>query len=171
MDNDITYGISFKLLEQSGIRQIYDWIQKPHVKQWWLDSNIWPEFKQKFESKLKSPYRACFVIYIENKPVGYIQSYIANKFPEWQSEPDGTYGMDIFIGETNYIGKGYGSRIVAQFVKELFKSPKVLRVIINPDIKNSAAIRAYERVGFRVIKEIKLSTGTELLMEIKRPII
>lgn len=84
--------------------------------------------------------------------------------------PDGTYGMDLFIGDANYIGKGYGSKIVAQFVGKLFKLPHVTRIIINPDINNIAVIKAYERAGFKKIKEIKRPFETELLMEIERPI-
>ena len=95
---------------------------------------------------------------------------VANKFPEWPSEPDGTYGMDLFIGDLDYIGKGYGSQIVAQFVHELFTLPDVMRVIINPDIDNIAAIKAYERAGFSRIEIISRPSETEILMEIKRPL-
>lgn len=160
--------INFKCMQPSDFKQIYDWIQQPHVSKWWSDPRDWSEFRLKFQNKLESPYRSCFIIYEDDKPIGYIQSYVANKFPEWPSEPAGTYGMDLFIGDGNYIGKGYGSHIVALFVQELFKRPDVMRVIINPDIDNIAAIKAYERAGFRKIGKIHRPSETEILMEIKR---
>lgn len=156
--------ISFKSFSTSDIKQIYDWTQQPHVKKWWQDPEDWLEFKQKFEDKLQSPYRACFIIYIENKAVGYIQTYQANKFPEWTNQPDGTYGMDLFIGDPEFIGKGYGTQIVAKFVEELFKLPEIKRIIINPDVNNIAAVRAYEKAGFKKLYEIKRENGTEILM-------
>ncbi len=160
--------ISFKSLSKSDIKQIYDWIQQPHVKKWWQDPENWDEFKQKFEDKLQSQYRACFVIYIENEPIGYIQTYQANRFFEWLHQPEGTYGMDLFIGDSDFIGKGYGTQIVSKFVKELFKWPQVARIIINPDINNIAAVRAYEKAGFKKLYEIKRENDTEILMEIHK---
>lgn len=161
--------ITFKPMQFSDFRQIYDWIKQPHVSNWWSDPSEWSEFKLKFQHKLESLYRSCFIIYVDNAAIGYIQSYVANKFPEWPEEPDGTYGMDLFIGEADYIGRGFGSRIVAQFVRELFTSPEVVRIIISPDVKNIAAIKSYERAGFKVVKEINRRSGIELLMEIRRP--
>ncbi len=160
--------INFTRMRSTDFKKIYDWIQQPHVGTWWSDPKEWSEFRLKFQRKLESPHRSCFIIYADDTAIGYIQSYVANKFPEWSLEPDGTYGMDLFIGDIDYIGKGYGSQIVAQFVHELFELSEVVRVIINPDIKNIAAIKAYERSGFKKIKEIRRPSETELLMEIKR---
>ncbi len=160
--------ISFKSLSTSDIKQIYDWTQQPHVKKWWQDPEDWEEFKNKFEDKLISPDRACFVIYIENKSVGYIQTYQANKFPEWTDQPDGTYGMDLFIGNPNFIGKGFGTEIVKLFVEKIFENSKATRIIINPDVNNIAAIRAYEKAGFKKLHEIKRENDTEILMEINK---
>lgn len=158
--------INFRLMQTSDINQVYNWTQESHVKTWWTDPEDWSEFRQKFENKLKSLYRGCFIIYVRNKPVGYIQYYVANKFSEWSEQPNGTYGMDLFIGDFNYIGKGYGTEIVKQFVKEIFKNLEAKRVIINPDINNIAAVRAYEKAGFKKLYEIKREDSIEILMEI-----
>lgn len=154
-------SISFKDMQKSDFMQIYNWIQGSHVNKWWHDPKDWTEFKSKFEGKLKSKDRGCFLIYIENNPIGYIQYYIANKFPEWQNEPDGTYGMDLFIVDINYIGKGYGHKIVFRFIEKIFELPQANRIIINPDVNNIAAIKTYEKAGFKKYKQ----SETEILME------
>jgi len=54
--NKLTSEISFKPLEQSDFKQIYDWIAHSHVSKWRPEIQDWFKFKQKFEDKVKSAH-------------------------------------------------------------------------------------------------------------------
>ncbi len=159
-------NITFKPLKESDFQLIYTWIQQPHIKQWWSDPEEWDQFVAKYQQKITSEYRGCFIILSDTTPIGYIQWYNANKFPEWPHEPEGTYGMDLFIGNPDFLGKGLGTEIVKLFTQMLFKKPAVKRIIINPDVNNLAAIRCYQKAGFVTLG--KIPERNEILMELKR---
>ena len=73
--------------------------------------------------------------------------------------------IDIFIGEQDYLGIGYGSRTLRQFLEELV-DPNYEACFVDPDTVNTQAIRAYERAGFKKIKTVKEGTIT-LMMRTK----
>ena len=83
--------------------------------------------------------------------------------------------MDIIIGEVDYLGKGYGTDIVKKFVDKIFRQTKAVKIIIDPDSKNIAAIHCFEKVGFEKGREFEApdfwdyEQGTKLLlMELKK---
>ena len=77
-------------------------------------------------------------------------------------------GIDQFIGDENYINKGYGTEIIHLFVKKLFNYPNIKKIITDVDPDNHRAIRCYQKVGFYIIKEVDTPEGYALLMEILR---
>jgi ribosomal-protein-alanine N-acetyltransferase len=55
--------------------------------------------------------------------------------------------------DRNFRRKGFGEKLLAESVKEM-KLNKISSVLLYVDIKNPPAIRLYEKVGFRIVKEI-----------------
>lgn len=161
-------NITYQPLHPEHFKLLHHWIAQPHVAAWWSDPHDWKTFLQKYSEKIKSPYRGCLIIEIDQQPVGYIQWYQANKFPEWPNQPDDTYGMDLYIGNLEYIGKGYGTQIVKQFVQLLLKKTDVKNIIVNPDINNTVAIRCYEKAGFKKIAKIIREETKEILLSYQK---
>ena len=96
----------------------------------------------------------CILLY-ENHPIGYIQYYslTAGEGRDYRVETiEGVYGLDIFIGETDYWDRGIGTRAVSSLVHYLFDTLNAMRVVIDPQISNHRAIRCYEKCGFRKIE-------------------
>jgi aminoglycoside 6'-N-acetyltransferase len=102
------------------------------------------------------------------KPIGYIQYYIAN--PE-EYEVGNTinmknyrspYGIDLFIGETDNWNKGIGTTALCAMISYLFNSKNADIIFIDPQTWNKRAIRCYEKSGFiprGVIKNRELHDG------------
>ena len=68
--------------------------------------------------------------------------------------PHNMASLDVFIGEKDAVGQGWGSRILIQFLKEhIFKHFEA--VFVDPDTANTQAIRVYEKAGFKKIKTVK----------------
>lgn len=155
----IRYNIAFKPLGKKDLPMFFSWVKKPHIAKWWK-SDTYEKFVEKYRPKISAQnYVYPFIIYINEKPIGYIQYYLADKADDgwWckqQGQPVGTVGMDIIIGEEEYIGKGFGPIFIKKFIEKIFKETKVSKIIIDPDVKNEAAIRCYEKVGFVRVREI-----------------
>ena len=64
----------------------------------------------------------------------------------------GVWAIDIFIGESDLHGKGIGSASLTLILKYLFHEEGAKKVIIDPEIDNERAIRAYEKARFKKVK-------------------
>jgi RimJ/RimL family protein N-acetyltransferase len=141
----------------------------------WQRWNTHAEIKNKYLPRIlgKEP-ASCYLILFDEIKIGYIQTYFVCDYPEYNKYvkmSNDVAGIDIFIGEEDYIHKGHGGIFIKKFLKYIvFKDDDVKTCIVGPDPKNIAAIKAYEKVGFKYIKTIKIPNEEEakFIMEIKR---
>lgn len=97
-----------------------------------------------------------FLITLDGRPIGQLQSYLIDDHPEYAamvplSRP--AFGVDLFIGEEDHIGKGHGPELIRAFLRDVaFPRYGVDLCVIGPTRSNAAAIRAYEKAGFRFLK-------------------
>ena len=176
--NNMDKKIIFEPLLEKDIPLFFEWVKKPHIAKWWK-SKTYSEFAESYNpKKLAENYVTPFFIYVDEKPIGYIQYYFVHKADGgwWAKQidlPKETVGMDFVIGETDYLGKGYGTIIIKKFIEKIFAETKASKIIIDPDPNNIAAIRCYEKVGFKKVKEIDapaffdVEPGKLLVMEFK----
>lgn len=109
-----------------------------------------------------------YIVYYLSKPIGYIQSYKAYNAANgwWPDEKEGTVGIDIFIGEPEYLGKGLGTKIVKLFVEKLFADATIKKIVVDPKPDNFIAINCYKNAGFKEAELITTPDGPALLMYI-----
>lgn len=97
------------------------------------------------------PVTPCIIEY-GSKPIGFIQFYPAvgnlpDTFEPLVNQPD-VYGIDMFLGETDFWGKGIGTNAVRLLVHYLFEEKHAVRIIVDPFTENKRAIKMYEKAGF-----------------------
>jgi aminoglycoside 6'-N-acetyltransferase len=61
--------------------------------------------------------------------------------------------IDIWIGEAEHLGRGYGTQMMALALERCFADPAVTEVLLDPLVTNVRAIRFYQRLGFRLMEE------------------
>jgi RimJ/RimL family protein N-acetyltransferase len=162
----MTQPFSFKPLQESDLNLLCHWFSEPHVKEWWNDHLTDDEIKSKYKKRIGDTIVAPFIAYLDDRPIGFIQYYQADKVGEgwWPDEVEGTIGIDQFIGEGDLINLGIGTKMIRAFIDDLFCSPDVKKIITDVDPKNLRAIRCYEKVGFEFVKEIVTPDGLAYLM-------
>ncbi len=170
---EIIDHISFHPLHREDFPQVNEWLHRPHVAQWWYPDVLpWDEFVAKYEKLLASDSCYGYIVWVDETPIGYIAEYDASREPDLNGnlDPKGTYGFDVYIGETEYLGKGYGTAICQKFVKHLINDRGATRLIIDPRADNSAAIKTYQKAGFKPVKEVlQPGYGTVLNMAFDVP--
>lgn len=163
--------LSFRPIEEADFPLLYQWVHTPHVKKWWYpDALEWDLFVEKYRKKLHSDSQWGFIVYCGIHPIGYIQYYDASKIADafGNCDPVGTYGMDLYIGDLEFIGKGYGTQILREFMKKITEERSVTKFVIDPHAANRAAIKTYEKVGFKRLYEVDQPLyGRILLMELE----
>ncbi len=103
----------------------------------------------------ESPVIPC-MMHVHGVPMGYLQYYPVLDPADYQlAEANDTWAIDLFIGEPALWGKGLGRRALRVLVSALFEQRGAARVIIDPAVTNTRAIRAYEAAGFEKIKVLR----------------
>ena len=143
------------------------------MAEWWQPTPSIAELEEEYGEHFggSTGVKPYFVI-ADGSPIGYIQSYTAMGSGEgwWTDEQDpGVRGIDQFLANAGDLGRGFGSRMVRAFVAELFADPEVTKVQTDPSPQNRRAIRAYEKAGFRPVREVDTPDGRALLMICERP--
>lgn len=108
--------------------------------------------------------RRCLVGY-DGTAIGYIQYALldAAELEEYGYAADAWIaGMDLFIGEPEYWGRGIGTALVAGMAGRLLtEGPEA--VTVDPHAENARALRCYAKAGFprlRVLPRHELHEGT-----------
>ncbi len=152
--------LEFKSMTLVHIPLWQTWIKQAHVAEvWFIEGYETPDYiYQKIQG---NGYDFPFIIYMNTQPIGYIvccdlYSY-RNTCPHpkglFTAEEAGAFCMDLFIGEQEYLNKGYGTQIVKAFAQYIFTQFKANKLLIDPAVSNKRAIRCYEKAGFEFLKQ------------------
>jgi RimJ/RimL family protein N-acetyltransferase len=134
---------SFKELQEIDLVIIEKWLKEPHVKDFWDDGASWEESYEKYLLRTSSDTVKQFLVLYQSSPIGYIQFYWASKVGNgwWEGYPDDVVGIDQYIGDPNFIGKGHGNKMISEFINFLKKNFSISKVITDPSPDNPRAIR------------------------------
>jgi aminoglycoside 6'-N-acetyltransferase len=159
----------FEPLKIKDFELIFKWRNTKQVFKWWrpIPKSL-EEIKKEYLKKIKSKIIFPYIVYLQDMAIGYIQAYYASEVGGdwWTNQPDGTYGIDTFIGENEFLSKGHGPAFIKQLTDKLFKERGAKKIITDPSPKNLQAIRAYKKVGFKRKSIINTPDGKAILMEL-----
>jgi aminoglycoside 6'-N-acetyltransferase len=143
------------------LAMIKRWLFEPHVREWWGDP---AEQYALVSGDLAEPAMDQYIVSADGRAFAYLQCY---DLTAWNSgfgeQPNGTRGIDLFIGEVDMIEHGHGSAMIRTFVDEQLKRGAP-RVVTDPDPNNLRARRAYENAGFARVGLVDTPDGPSLLM-------
>lgn len=105
---------------------------------------------------LKNPgWREQLIAELDGRPIGFVQIIDPRREEShyWGAEVEPNLrAIDIWIGEADDLGRGYGTVMMRQALERCFAAPEVSAVIIDPLASNTKAHRFYERLGFRFVE-------------------
>jgi aminoglycoside 6'-N-acetyltransferase len=155
-------GYVFRPMSAVDLPMVRDWLAAPHVTAWWGD----PEEQFALISEdLDHPAMDQFIVALDERPFAYLQCYDPTAWPShgFGSFPDGTRGIDQFIGEPDMLDRGHGSAFIRGFVDNLFAAGTP-RVLTDPSPDNARAVKAYDKAGFGKQGLVNTPDGRALLM-------
>jgi aminoglycoside 6'-N-acetyltransferase len=146
----------FDIAHAARLRELH---QQPGVLEWWGPMDPAFPFDEADSER--------FAIVAGGEVVGLIQwgddSYEENRHAY----------ADIFVGD-DHTGRGIGTEALRQLIRRLIDDHGYHRITLDPAVENAAAIRSYEKAGFRAVGTLTRSyreSGSadwrdELLMEL-----
>lgn len=167
--------LHFRRLTADDLPLLHEWLQREHVRRWWTDRETYEDVVEHYLPAIdgREPTEL-YLIVLDGRAVGFIQAYLAADNPEWealvQAEPE-VAGVDLFIAEEELTGRGLGTEVLRRFVREIvFAAPATTACLADPDAENTASLRAFEKAGFRRVRDF-LDPGegrTHTLMRLDR---
>jgi len=129
------------------------WLGRPHVARWWGDAG------RAMEHALQCHPDSHAIILADRTPVGYLC---------WQTPsptelagagltdlPEGLVDIDILVGEPEMLGQGVGSKALELLLIRLHNQSSFSHAGLGTSVSNVRAIRAFERAGFRLVREFQ----------------
>lgn len=97
----------------------------------------------------------CIIEY-DGLSIGYIQFYPLKPDDriafDYNDDTDIIYGLDQFIGESNYWNKGIGTKLILAMKEYLVNEKQADILVMDPQAWNERAIHCYEKCGFQKVK-------------------
>lgn len=145
-----------ELMEEDKYR-LLKWLTDPQVLQFYEGRDN-PYTVSKVETSFfdRNPEESrCMVIH-KDAPIGYIQYYPIGEEERriygYSDSQDVIFGMDQFIGETEYWNRGLGTELVILTIERIIREKQASRIVLDPQTWNERAIRCYEKCGFQKVK-------------------
>lgn len=156
------HAYEFRPVEMADMPLLARWLEQPHVAQWWDDAEHGTD---EIAAAMRDPGTRPYIVLHDGRPIGYQQCYDPHAEADhpYRDQPVGTQGIDQFIGEPDFVGRGHGSAFIRAFVEQLFDQG-ARRVVTDPDPRNARAIRAYAKAGFSPLDQRSTVFGDVLLM-------
>jgi aminoglycoside 6'-N-acetyltransferase len=116
------------------------------------------------------PWREQLIAELDGRPIGFVQ--IIDPTQEyshyWGDVPENLRALDIWLGEADALGKGYGTHIMQLALARCFADSNVTAVLIDPLASNMRAHTFYERIGFRFVERRCFGEDECLVFQIRR---
>lgn len=129
------------------------WLATPHVRRWWKSSETPDYLESHYGPSLDriDPARH-FIVLAGDLPIGMLQSFLVDDYPAHAAriQHHQVVGIDLLIGEPDYIGRGLGPEMLRTFIRDILPLhyPTATGIVSDPAVENSASIRAFEKAGF-----------------------
>lgn len=172
--------ITFEPLNESHFPLLLKWLETPQVKKWW-DQDVTYTMglvKEKFGkhihglalSKNSNHKTYAYIICANKEMIGYIQAYNAHDFAHenglnFSAISGSVCGVDLFIGESPFLHKGWGTRILNKFEKQLL-APHFDLCLVDPSKDNLTAIKAFTKAGFKIFEQFQTESTAWMIKEL-----
>lgn len=156
---------AFEPMTKDHLPLLFKWLHEAHVKEWWDSESDYNEFETRYLENINSSDSAPFIVSYKKSFLGYINYWTVEGDDDFKSLlPSNAVGTDQFIGEKDFLHQGLGTQMVKYFTDWLLEEKNIPLVMTDPDCKNKAAIRCYEKAGFTFLSEVKTDEGKVYLM-------
>jgi RimJ/RimL family protein N-acetyltransferase len=148
-DDDAVSLIPF---DRSQAPLLAEWLARPHVAPWHPDPGAWLRWALNPRQE-----GAHALIERDGRPIGYLR---------WRKVsrdtldslglieiPEGSVDIDILIGEADCVGRGLGPRALSVLAGTLREDRSIPLLTLTTSVLNAAAQRAFEKAGFRKLRE------------------
>jgi len=150
--------LSFRQMSADDLRLLHEWLQREHVRTWWSKHETYEDVVEHYLPAIEGREPTeLFLILLADRPIGFIQTYLVSDYPEYAAlvqVGERVAGVDLFVADVELTGKGVGAEALRAFTQDVvFSRETTIACVADPDVRNTASIRAFEKAGFSIVRE------------------
>jgi aminoglycoside 6'-N-acetyltransferase len=136
----------------------------PHASQAFAGID-WPA-----EIATRSDVSCHYIAELDGRPIGGMQVIDPHEEPTqyWGDIEPNLRAVDIWLGNANDRGKGYGSAMMRGVIEACFSAAEVRAIVIDPLASNIRAHRFYQRLGFKPVGRCRFGDDDCLVHRLDR---
>ncbi|MEU7475981.1 GNAT family N-acetyltransferase [Lentzea sp. NPDC042327] len=150
---------------------VHRWHQAPHVAAYWRKAWSLPGWEEELRGQLAGDDVRPVLVGWHGRPVIYAEVYRAARDVVGSCYPVRPHdlGLRLAVGELAMTDRGLVRALLPHLADALFEAdPHCTRIVMEPDISNTRAIRSFEAGGFVVKDEVMMPNKVAVLMVCKR---
>jgi RimJ/RimL family protein N-acetyltransferase len=151
--------VEFRPMTAEDLPLMHEWLQREHVRRWWTRYETLDDVTEHYLPAIEDRDATdLYFIVLDGALAGFIQTYQVSDYPEYQQlveVGEWVAGVDLFLAEGELLGRGLGTRVLEEFMRQVvFAVPTTRACIADPDAENRSSLRAFEKAGFSAVREL-----------------
>lgn len=156
------------------VRLFERWERQPHVISATTDD---PAAEKAFEDAYwpdefagQDEHNQYLIAELDGRPIGAMQMIDPHQESThyWGEIQPNLRALDIWIGEPDCLGKGYGETMMRLAFQLCFADPAVTAIVIDPLVSNARAHKFYQRLGFKPVGRRRFGDDDCLVHQLMR---
>ncbi|MFE7705152.1 GNAT family N-acetyltransferase [Streptomyces sp. NPDC057486] len=144
---------------------VHNWVTHPKASFWLMGDARLQDVEREYMAIAANPHHDAFIGLHNGEPAFLMERYDPAEVELkglYEAEP-GDIGMHFLVAPTDTPLHGFTHAVITTVLETLFADPSVRRVVVEPDVRNTAVHALNKAVGFEVLREIAKPEKTALL--------
>ncbi|MER5357520.1 GNAT family N-acetyltransferase [Streptomyces sp. NPDC002785] len=144
---------------------VHGWVTHPKAAFWLMGDAKLQDVEREYLAIAAHPHHDAFIGLHDGEPAFLMERYDPVEVELkglYDAEP-GDIGMHFLVAPADTPLHGFTLAVITTVLEALFADPSVRRVVVEPDVRNSAVHALNKAVGFEVLGEIAKPEKNALL--------
>ncbi|MFH8754643.1 GNAT family N-acetyltransferase [Streptomyces atroolivaceus] len=141
---------------RSDAELVHEWVTHPRSAYWMMGDARLEDVEREYKAIAAHPHHDAFIGLHDGHPAFLMERYDPTEVELkglYEAEP-GDVGMHFLVAPPETPVHGFTRAVITVVMETLFADPRVRRVVVEPDVSNTAVHDLNKAVGFEVIREI-----------------
>ncbi|MFF1836166.1 GNAT family N-acetyltransferase [Streptomyces sp. NPDC058231] len=136
---------------------IHSWVTEERARFWGMGGHSREQVLEIYEFLDSLTTHHAYLVHRDGVPVALFQRYEPDADPlgECYDVQPGDHGVHLLIGPADSAEPGFTGALLSAFIDFVFRDPTRLRVVVEPDARNTKAIDRMVRAGFELGPEVE----------------
>ncbi|MFG3345523.1 GNAT family N-acetyltransferase [Streptomyces sp. NPDC048018] len=144
---------------------IHPWVTDAKATYWMMQGFRLQDVEREYMAIAANPHHDAFIGLVDGTPAFLMERYDparAELVGLYDAQP-GDVGMHFLVAPTDTPVHGFTRTVITAVMRELFADPATARVVVEPDVRNTAVHALNEAVGFVPERQIRKPEKKALL--------